>query len=428
MPGTSNILTSQTIQLNATVTPSNATNPTLVWASSNTAVATVSSTGLVTGITAGNATITATTTDGTSISATCSVTVNNPVVLVNSVSLPLTTEMTASESLQLIATVLPANATNQTLSWSSSDPTVATVNSSGIVTGIVPGTAVITAITTDGSSLSDNCTVTVLAPPCTSTGNISYQIWENIGPGYQVVNLTSNVNYPNNPTNTILINSMEGTTNYGDNFGARIAGYICAPATGSYTFWIAGNDNCELWLSTDDNISNTQKIAYHLGGTLPREWNKYATQKSVTINLIEGHSYYIEALLKDGTGSDNLSVGWIKPGQSGTEPSEVIPGSVLSQLGSKSSIATSPLKQLTYDVDLMIYPNPLTSSSLNIKIDNLENEAELVISTLSGMVLHQQKINSSTVVKIDRNIFRSGIYVIKLFNDDIFKNAKLIVP
>jgi PQQ-dependent dehydrogenase (s-GDH family) len=106
-------------------------------------------------------------------------------------------------------------------------------------------------------------------------------------------------------------------------------GYICPPATGNYTFWIASDDNSELWLSTSQNPSGRTRIAYHTQWTNSREWNKYSTQKSAIIPLTAGQLYYVEALAKDGTQGDNLAVGWAKPGQATTIPSEVIPGTQL---------------------------------------------------------------------------------------------------
>src|SRR6185436_13222731 len=103
----------------------------------------------------------------------------------------------------------------------------------------------------------------------------------------------------------------------------------CPPATGLYTFWVASDASAELWLSTGSSPANKVKIAYNSSETNSRQWNKYATQKSAAISLVAGQVYYVEALMKEGTGTDNLAVGWARPGQSTSAPSEVIPGTYL---------------------------------------------------------------------------------------------------
>ncbi len=169
---------------------------------------------------------------------------------------------------------------------------------------------------------------TATASVCTGTGAINFARFNNIT-GTAVSNLTSNGNYPNNPTATGTLPSFEIPANAFDNYGMRVYGYICPPATGSYTFWIASDDNSELWLSTTSSSANKVKIAYHTQWTNSREWNKYATQKSAAITLTAGQLYYVEALMKEGTQGDNMAVGWAKPGQATSAPSEVIPGSNL---------------------------------------------------------------------------------------------------
>ena len=115
----------------------------------------------------------------------------------------------------------------------------------------------------------------------------------------------------------------------GNNIGIKVYGYICPPSTGNYVFWIASDESGELWLSTTSGSANKIKIAFNTSATKARQWNKSASQKSLPITLTAGQLYYVEALMKEGTGSDNLSVGWAKPGQPTSAPSEVIPGTYL---------------------------------------------------------------------------------------------------
>lgn len=145
--------------LTATVLPENAANKTVIWSSSNTAVATVDQSGLVTAVKAGTAQITATTEEG-GLTAVCDVTVNQRVteIALNTTEATLYTK----ESLQLAATALPEDATNKTLSWSSADPTIASVDQQGVVSGLSVGTTTITVATQDGSDVTATCQVTVL--------------------------------------------------------------------------------------------------------------------------------------------------------------------------------------------------------------------------------------------------------------------------
>ena len=154
---TSLALTEQeTFQLSATVSPDNATDKTVTWSSSNTAIATVSNNGLVTAVAEGSMTITAKAGDKT---ATCTVTVSKKVIPVTSVTLNKTSlALTEQETFQLAATVSPDNATDKTVTWSSSNTAVATVSSNGLVTAVQEGSATITAKAGDKTA---TCTVTV---------------------------------------------------------------------------------------------------------------------------------------------------------------------------------------------------------------------------------------------------------------------------
>ena len=147
----------KTVTVKATVTPANAANKTLAWTSSNTKIATVSN-GVVKGVKAGRVVITAKTTDGSNISATCTVTVKQPVT---SISLSKKATMYTGKKLTLKAKVNPANASNKALTWKSYNTKIAKVASNGVVTGVKAGTVKITATAKDGSRKSATCTVTV---------------------------------------------------------------------------------------------------------------------------------------------------------------------------------------------------------------------------------------------------------------------------
>jgi len=92
--------------------------------------------------------------------------------------------------------------------------------------------------------------------------------------------------------------------------------------------------------ASDGDPANKTLIASVPDWTLPREWGKFSQQQSAGISLTAGQQYYVEAMEIGGGGGDNLAVGWLKPGQVTTAPSEVIPGTVLSPwIGSQSAAA-----------------------------------------------------------------------------------------
>jgi len=114
---------------------------------------------------------------------------------------------------------------------------------------------------------------------CPGLGSISYQRWNNIS-GSSVSSLTSNSNYPNNPSSSGTLTIFEIPQNTGNNYGMKVYGYICPPTSGNYVFWIASDENAELWLSTTSSSANRVKIAFNTTATKSRQWNKSSSQKS----------------------------------------------------------------------------------------------------------------------------------------------------
>ncbi len=157
---TATLKATETITLIATILPENATDKSVEWSSSDETVAVVDENGVVTAISIGEAVITATTADGSNLSASCKVTVA-PTLAV-SIELDQTEASVEEKSdLQLIATILPEHTTNKEVAWSSSDKWVASVDNYGLVTMYSAGEVIITAATTDGTNLSATCRINV---------------------------------------------------------------------------------------------------------------------------------------------------------------------------------------------------------------------------------------------------------------------------
>lgn len=166
------IFPGEQVELKATLTPDNCTSSYKTWASSDAKVATVDVWGRVVGLTPGETTITVTTASG-KCTASCKVTVKE--IQATGVALnKTTTTVYIGEIDNLTATVTPDNASDKTVTWTSSNPAIATVGEDGKVTGVEIGKATITATTKNGISAS--CEVTVLVRTPTEPEQIS--LWK----------------------------------------------------------------------------------------------------------------------------------------------------------------------------------------------------------------------------------------------------------
>ena len=161
-PGTIHFEDFGSQQLGVIINPDNATNKTVTYTSSDESVAVVSEGGLITAVGPGSAVITVSATDGSGVSKTVQVTVDAPDVPVSSITLDADSMLIGKgRSSQIGVSVAPEDATNKTLTYSSSDASVATVNANGIVSGVSVGTAVITVAAADGSNQQAALTVQV---------------------------------------------------------------------------------------------------------------------------------------------------------------------------------------------------------------------------------------------------------------------------
>ena len=196
------------------------------------------------------------------------------------------------------------------------------------------GVAVTDNATGYGLSGTGLVTVTVVTNPNPfQPGSISFALYDNLSSGQLVTDLTTSTRWPRDASSELQMPTFEGVNNRADNYGAAMRGYLIAPSTGLYTFWIATDDNGELWMntgSTSTNPASISRIAYISGANnyaSPRQWDKFPTQRSATLSLTAGKAYYIEARMKEGGGGDNLAVAWKGPTTAGL--TNVIPGAYL---------------------------------------------------------------------------------------------------
>ena len=310
-----------------------------------------------------------------------------------------------------------------------------TVTGAGVVTieASQPGNASFNAAATVQKSFT---VLSLVASQCSATGNISYDLWTNVGGN----NISDN-NFSNIPNSSKTLGSFEAPENIGDNYATRIRGYICPPQSGNYIFGIAGDDATELYISTDANPANKIKIAYSVSYTGFREWNKFNTQRSVPVYLEAGTKYYVEALQKEGGGGDHLSVAWQLPGGAIEAP---IPGARLSPYTGNTAYTSAKLAiseaepeakasgTQVLNVRLQVYPNPV-SSVANITVVPVESGIgsikvfDLLNHQVGTIAQEYMEKNQSKTWRYNFNKLPNGIYLVRFAEGNHFVSKKIIV-
>ncbi len=160
------------------------------------------------------------------------------------------------------------------------------------------------------------------------TGVILREQWDDVQGGLSA--LLKHKDFPDKPSTQSLLTRFEGTINGPEYYGSRVRGYVHPPQTGDYTFWMAADDEAELWLSTTEDPKNRVRIVAMKRWTPSRIWDRYPEQKSKPVRLKAGRRYYIEAIQHEARVDDCLAVGWQLPDKTMERP---IPGIRLSTQG-----------------------------------------------------------------------------------------------
>ncbi|WP_205502487.1 PA14 domain-containing protein [Rufibacter psychrotolerans] len=177
---------------------------------------------------------------------------------------------------------------------------------------------------------------------CANTGGITYEMWSNVASRLvEIHHLPSGTA----PTSTSTISSFSVPANVGDNYFARVRGYLCVPMTGNYRFHLSADDRAELWLSTDEDPANKMRVASLRTATAPGNYSTFPTQQSGTVMLEAGKRYYIEAVMREFRSKDHMTVAWTRP--DGTM--ETIPGSSLVPF-TGMPMACSGTGEITYEM------------------------------------------------------------------------------
>ncbi len=151
--------------------------------------------------------------------------------------------------------------------------------------------------------------------PVLEPGRVIREFWDlEEGSGWALDRLRRVIEDP--PTSTFALNSLSFTEfdPDQDRHGSRIRGYLIPPATGEYQFHISGDDHCQISLSDSQDPAGLEVMASIDGYSRLGEWDKFDSQHSRKVNLVEGQIYYLEVLHFEGGGEDHLAVNWEGPG------------------------------------------------------------------------------------------------------------------
>ena len=328
------------LTLTATVNPDNATDKSVTWSSSDSSVASVAN-GKVTALKAGTATITVTTTDGGK-TAKCEVTVKAKIIPVTSVSLDKTSlEMVEGGELTLVATVNPDNATDKSVSWTSSDASVASVVN-GKVTALKAGTATITVTTTDGGKTA-SCAVTVKTKLVGVTSVSLDKTTAELTEGDELT-LTATVNPDNATDKSVTWSSSDSSV------ASVVNGKVTALKAGTATITVTTTDG-----------GKTASCAVTVKA-------KYVAVSSVSLDktsaeLIEGHELTLTATVNPDNATDK-SVTWTS---SNVSVASVVNGKVTAHTpGTATITVTTTDGNMTADCVVTVKEQPIVTLNQSV--------------------------------------------------------------
>lgn len=361
-------------KLAATMVPLDVTDP-VEWSSSNPAVARVDANGNVTAVKAGTTTITV---QVSGLSASCEVTVWQPVTSIDLNRLAFSVE--AAEGRQLVPTVLPADATNKAVVWSSSNPAVASVNAqTGAVTAVAEGTCTITATAADGAGATRSCTVTVtsnsyavtqvsdLASPHPYANNCT-DAWVYTVPGAQVIKVSFD-------QRTVAENTFDFIEVY-DGAGNLVGTYTGSELAGA-TLTLSG-DTVRIKLDTDNEVNAWGFAVASVEAVQPNGWivigglTYYYVDGSPCYGerWIDGACYYFDP--RNGA----MVTGFVR-----------LPGGAIRYYDHRGVMVTGDV-------------------TINDQRYSFNNNGDLVVdnSTNIEVNVNNTTINNNTIIDIDQNI------------------------
>jgi len=450
-PKSTTMFVGDTKTLSATVLPQNATGKSVKWISSNSNIVTVDSDGEITAVKEGDAIIYANSLDGSNKSGSCNVAVEaKPVTDIKVTSITLSDQSKTLEignKIKLSATVLPSNATNKKVTWSSTNETIASVDQDGNVQALVGGKATIKATADDGSGVVGTCEVTVNAPTVIKVTNITVNAsikTLNVGQNVQLTAVVTPTNAANKNVTWSSLNTSVATVNNSGIVNAVSVGSAVIKATAvdgsgvsgqititvedtpvtdyeEYTFTTkAWGDSSNAWTSNKDGssyMSDKNGVQISTGST-----GAGATSKK-TYDIVSKVTFTYCTNASNGVGSIKIYSGTKQVGEAsltktgGTTlrtvsivPSDFASGSKLKFVVSCTTNSIY-INKIRIDVGEPVYPTDiaLSMSSTNIAIGET-SQINVTYTPAETTYKHLSwSSNNSAVAIVDANGEVNGV-------------------
>lgn len=235
--------------------------------------------------------------------------------------------------------------------------------------------------------------------PLTANGQnqgLSRQVFKDASIGSELSSLIAFSGYPNTPTETTIETEFVSPSDIGSNYGQVMQGYIIPPVSGEYYFWIASDDQSELYLSNNEQAQGLVKIAELTSHSNSQQWDRYGSQKSEVQSLIAGKPYYIKAIMTEGGGGDHLAVAWQGPG---IERNVIGNEYLRLPLDLENPSAVTDLNWLKVDFDkILLEWNAATDNSGISHYDIYENNKK--IATTANETIELTDLVSSKLYKL----------------------------
>nr|WP_315146474.1 Ig-like domain-containing protein [uncultured Flavobacterium sp.] len=314
-------------------------------------------------------------------------TVNNSVVNVSSLELtPNRAIIYSNRTLKLAATITPSNATNKKLTWSSSDPAIATVDATGLVTGISIGTSIITATSEDGGK-TNTAEITVTSP----TTLLTLQAEDAVYSGAVVAANQSGYN------GTGFVDFVNAT-------GDFIKWTVTVPTAGNYELsfrYGLGNTARPLQLKVNGTVV-VASLAFP-STTLWSNWQYVTSTQALNAGVNE---VQLTTIGSNGGNLDEL------------------------QVTNAPTLSINRIENLQKEKSFTIYPNPYKNGTLTIDIIGFEasNEVQLKVTNLLGQLIHQEILTNTTHKELNfSGRLNEAVYFISIEGGDHKLVKKLIV-